>query len=237
MGDENFTSGQDNTVTDETNSETNEQSSDVNASAESSTQQSKTSLGDSDSDAKNNDEDNSSNNDADEFAKEYIGKPETGYDYNEIELPEGMTIDEDGAKQLNDIATKYNMSNKGACELMKMAVANATKIQQQILQSQTNETNQRLERYQNEILNDSEIGGDKFDECKALAEKAYKQFIQIDKEAHELFVKSTLNSNPAVFKMFVSIGKQMGDGKIHSGSSSASSKKDVATRLFGSENK
>ena len=51
----------------------------------------------------------------------YFGRPEY-YDYSDIELPENYDYDQDLLNEFNELAAKYNLSQKGANELMSMAV-------------------------------------------------------------------------------------------------------------------
>lgn len=167
----------------------------------------------------------------DEFAKDYLGKPENGYDYKEL-MPEGWELNKDLTEKFNDIAGKYNMSQKGASEAMALAVDLAKQTQEGVLSAQAQEIEAKRIKYSELVTKDPEIGGAKLDESLRVANLAYSKFIQGDKEAHDEFCKSGLNGHPAVVKMFYEVGKQMQDDVIHSGGASSSSSKSGSELLY-----
>lgn len=156
--------------------------------------------------------------DEEKFAKEYVGKPEEGYDFKDVELPEGMTFNEELTEGLKDLAGKYNMSQKGANDLMSMGVKlvqNATAAQMEAFTNQCIETNNK---FFEALKADPEIGGSKLEETCKVADVAYKAFIQgIDADAHAIISQSGLLNNKAFVKMLYEIGGRMQDGKILSG--------------------
>lgn len=174
------------------------------------------------------------NSETDEFATEYLGKPDTDYDYKDI-TPEDMTLDKDLTEKFNQLASKYNMSQKGANEFMSMAIESAKNIQQQLIQQQANEYKTRMDSWEQKILTDPEVGGVNFDESKRIAENAYKEFIQKDPECHQFFQQTGLNGNPTVFKMLYEFGKQMQDSKIYNDGDVAAKERTAAEILFGAD--
>jgi len=204
---------------------------DVNPSAEGTTSTDTTGLG---AEAKEGDETTTGLGETVEevWAKDYVGKPEEGYDYKEI-LPEGWALNEELAGKFNDIAGKYNMANKGASEIMALAVDLAKQTQDGVLSAQLKAVEANRIKYSEAVTNDAEIGGAKLDETMKTANVAYNHFIQSDKEAHEIFCQTGLNTHPAVVKMFHAIGKQMQDDSIHQAGSQSGEKKTAAQTLFG----
>jgi len=167
------------------------------------------------------------------FAKEYIGKPEDGYDYKEV-LPEGMELNKDLTEKFNDIAGKYNMANKGANEVMALAVDLAKQTQDGVLNAQFQAIEANKIKYIEAVKNDPEIGGAKFDENLRVANLAYSKFIQSDAEAHNIFDKTGLGCHPAVIKMFYEVGMQMQNDTVHREGQSVSAARSAEAKLYSS---
>ncbi len=135
-----------------------------------------------------------------------FGKPET-YDYSEVELPDNYYYNNDLLKEFNELAAKYNLSQKSANELMSMAVK-MTKLAGQNLDSEIeNRRKQQIYDYKKALLNDSQIGGIYFDKAIQTANMAYKCFA--DEDVQALLQETGLNCHPKIVKMFYQIGKLM----------------------------
>jgi hypothetical protein len=164
------------------------------------------------------------------FAKEYIGKPET-YDYKDV-TPEGMELNKDLTEKFNFIAGKYNMSQKGANELMALATDLAKQTQDGVLIAQSQQVEAKKEEYIKTLQADKEIGGAKLDKNLRTANLAYEKFIPND--VQDLFAKDGLNCHPSVVKMFYEVGKQMQNDTIHSANNSVvTAKINPAESLYG----
>lgn len=152
------------------------------------------------------------------FEKEYTGKPEA-YDYKEVELPEGMEFNKDLTDELNQFAGKFNMSQKGANELMGLGVKVAENIKTGLLENITKQVTDQSTRFFEALKSDPEIGGNKLDETVRVADIAYKQFVQnVDDEAHKIIMSTGLVNNRSFVNAFYRMGKQMQDGSIQGGS-------------------
>lgn len=150
------------------------------------------------------------------FAKEYTGKPDA-YDYTEV-MPEGMELNKDLTEKFNDIAGKYNMSQKGASEAMSLAVDLAKHTKDSMMNSLIQQCETQKSKFFEALKADPEIGGNKLDETIKTGNLAYKSYIQnIDAEAHQIIVDSGLCNNRAFVKMLYDFGKQMQDGTINNG--------------------
>lgn len=166
------------------------------------------------------------------FAKEYVGKPEAGYDFKDIELPEGMTFNEELTDGLKDIAGKYNMSQKGANEIMSMGVKLVQSAETKLIERLTQQTTDTSKKFFEALMADPDIGGSKWEETKKVANVAYNQFLAPDAELHALLQGSGVANNKAFIKMLYEIGGRMQDGKIVSGSAPAS-EKSREEKLYG----
>lgn len=125
------------------------------------------------------------------------------YDFKNVEIPEGMQLDEELTKEFSTVAKEMNLSQTKADKFMTMGVKLAEKIQNKML----NSYNEQINSYATMLNTDPEIGGAKLQQSLADANIAYKQFVPDD--AAKLLSDTGLNKHPAIVKVFMNIGKQM----------------------------
>lgn len=140
------------------------------------------------------------------------GKPEK-YDYAGVELPENYCYDENLLNEFNDLAGKYNLSQKSANELMSMAVKLTKLAGNNYSKTMAEQQRQQIENYKQNLITDREIGGAKFEKTMRTANIAYTQFA--DCEVQNLLANSGLNCHPKIVKMFYEIGKRMQNDSIY----------------------
>ena len=141
----------------------------------------------------------------------YFGRPEV-YDYKDVELGGDLEYDEKLLKDFNNLAAKYNLSQKGANELMTMAVKLAKQTQENFAKALSDTTQSQIQSYKDMLEQDKEIGGQNLDYSLKVANLAYEKFA--DDEVQALLAKSGLNYHPQIVKMFLNIGKQMQNDAI-----------------------
>jgi len=79
---------------------------------------------------------------------------------------------------------------------------------------------------------DPEVGGAKYDESRALAAKARDAFFGDLPEFREFLTTTQLTNHPAMLKGFARIGRQISDGSIHIGDSTAKEDVPLAHKLY-----
>ena len=159
----------------------------------------------------------------------YFGKPEQ-YDYSEVLLPDNYGYDENLLNEFNELAAKYNLSQKSANELMSMAVKLTQLTDSNILKAQAEQHRQTIENYKRTLVNDSEIGGANFDKTMKTANIAYTQFA--DEEVQKILQETGLNCHPQVVKMFYNIGLKMQNDYIYGANAAAVQKENREDILF-----
>ncbi len=159
----------------------------------------------------------------------FFGKPEK-YDYSGIELPENYCYDEALLNEFNELAGKYNLSQKSANELMSMAVKLTQLMGTNYSKTMAEQQRQQIENYKQNLLNDREIGGANFERTMRTANIAYSQFA--DNEVRNLLAQSGLNCHPKVVKMFYDIGKRMQNDSIYGVNIAATPKENREDILF-----
>ncbi len=159
----------------------------------------------------------------------FFGKPEK-YDYSGIELPENYCYDENLLNEFNELAGKYNLSQKSANELMSMAVKLTQLTGNNYSKTMAEQQRQQIEDYKHSLINDREIGGANFERTMRTANIAYSQFA--DNDVRSLLSQSGLNCHPKVVKMFYEIGKRMQNDSIYGVNIAATPKENREDILF-----
>ncbi|MBQ3640725.1 hypothetical protein II906_02175 [bacterium] len=159
----------------------------------------------------------------------YFGKPEV-YDYTSVELPENYCYDENLLNEFNELAGKYNLSQKGANELMSMAVKLTKLMGDNYSQAAAEQQRQQIEEYKRNLINDRQIGGCNFERTMNTANIAYRQFA--DADVQKLLSDTGLNCHPKIVKMFYDIGKRMQNDSIYGVSIAAAPKENREDILF-----
>ncbi len=140
-----------------------------------------------------------------------FGKPEF-YDYSKVQLPENYCYDENLLNEFNELAGKYNLSQKSADELMSMAVKLTQLTGNNYAKTMAEQQRQKIEDYRRNLLNDREIGGAMLNSTMRTANIAYTQFA--DNDVQQLLSETGLNCHPKIVKMFYNIGKKMQNDSI-----------------------
>ena len=159
----------------------------------------------------------------------YFGKPEY-YDYSEIELPENYCYDEQLLGEFNELAAKYNLSQKGANQLMSLAVKLTQLNGDNFSKTMAEQQRQQINEYKNALITDREIGGANFERTMRTANTAYTQFA--DDDVKTLLQETGLNCHPKLIKMFYNIGKQMRNDSIYGMGKAVAPKENREDILF-----
>lgn len=165
---------------------------------------------------------------------EIYGSPET-FDYSNVQLPEGMQLDEELLKEFEPVAKKLNLSNKSANELMNLAVkltekntAKFSEFAQELQQAKINSYH--------ELLNTDK-------ELNANNEAQYNQYLDVAIQGlkavatpgfTELLKTEGLTHHPEFIKTFHKIGELCASEKIPDAKYPAGQKElDAADVLYG----
>ena len=159
----------------------------------------------------------------------YFGKPER-YDYSGVELPENYCYDEVLLNEFNELAAKYNLSQKSANELMSIAVKLTQLTGNNYAKTMAEQQRQKTEDYKYNLINDRKIGCANFERTMKTANIAYTQFA--DEEVQNLLAQTGLNCHPKIVGMFYDIGKRMQNGSIYGVSIAAAPKENREDILF-----
>lgn len=168
---------------------------------------------------------------------EIYGSPEK-FDYSEIQLPEGMQLDEELLKEFEPIAREMNLSNKSANKLMglavKLAEKNFAKLGDFAAELQEAKKNSYLE-----LLNTDE-------ELNVGDEEKYNAYVNVAIQGvqafatpgfKELIKAEGLTHHPEFIKTFHAVGKQCVSEDIPNPQFPAGQKEiNAADVLYGERN-
>ena len=163
----------------------------------------------------------------------FFGKPNC-YDYSDVELPENYCYDEELLNEFNELAGKYNLSQKGANELMAMAVKLTKLMGNNYSETMAEQHRQKIEEYKHNLIADREIGGAKFEKTMQTANIAYSHFA--DEDVQALLTETGLNCHPKMVKMFYNIGKRMQNDAIYGVNIASAPKENREDILFPTMN-
>lgn len=159
----------------------------------------------------------------------YSGKPEF-YDYSAFKLPENYSYDEGLLNEFNDLASKCNLSQKGADEIMALAVKLAELTGGRFSDAAMQERRLKTEGWRRALMTDREIGGANLNRTMAAANTAYSHFA--GPEVQMLLQESGLNCHPEIVKMFCRIGRLMHNDKVSGADIAAPQKESREDILF-----
>ena len=165
---------------------------------------------------------------------EFFGKPEA-YDYKDVKLPENMQLDANMTGKFNEYAAKLNLSQKGANDLMAMAVELTQTTQQQTVEAMGKLQEAKINGYKQLLNSDKEVGGANLKESLATANVAYDAFFQ-DEDLRQVLAEGGLNVHPKFIKALKAIGSQMKNDTIHTSGNSVGDKKSREDILYPSMN-
>lgn len=159
----------------------------------------------------------------------YFGKPDR-YDYSSVELPENYCYNEELLNEFNELAGKYNLSQKSANELMSVAVKLTKLMNDNYSKTMAEQNREKINNYKQLLNVDSEIGGSNLSRTMNTANLAYSEFANADVQS--LLTETGLNCHPQIVKMFYNIGKRMQNDSVLGINSGAVLKENREDILF-----
>jgi hypothetical protein len=129
-----------------------------------------------------------------------IGTPEKPEDYKleKVELPNNVELDGEWEKELRELAHKLNLSQAQLGGLHQWYFKNLAS-EMQVVKTTAEQAHQALRK---------EMGSE-YDAAKTYIKRAVDKFLT--PEAELLFARSGLGNHPDILKLFLAIGKGMGE--------------------------
>ena len=129
---------------------------------------------------------------------EFVGAPET---YEDFSLPDGFAIDEEGKTQISELFKGLNLSQKGGQKLVD-AFTERMVAQKE---AELNELSEKRKQWRAAIRQRPQYASE-----RALAQKGLRAVVSEPEEV-ALFKNSWMSDHPALFSMFVKVGKMIGE--------------------------
>ena len=153
-----------------------------------------------------------------ESTNENTGAPEA---YEAFTMPEGFSLDDEGTRQLGELFRSLNLSQRGGQKLIE-AYAERVKANKA---AELEALAEQRRKWRGELRKSPT-----FDTDRALALKGLRAVAKTPEE-RELFTNSWLSDHPALFNMFVRVGRLLGEDVPLPGGGQAPAE-DSATRRF-----
>lgn len=163
--------------------------------------------------------------DEEKAGSDSVGAPEGDYSTENIEMPEGVRLDDGAMAEFGKVCRDLNLSQKAFTEI----AAKMTPVLQARQQAQ-------LEDIKRQFIetgrNDPELGGANWKSTMASAERAYAKFA--DAETRKVLQLTGLNCHPGIIRMFKRINDLISDDAVVRGQ--RSSKRDPLANFYDNSN-
>lgn len=161
---------------------------------------------------------------ADADADDGSDAPSEGY--ADFKLPEGMTLDQEALDAAKPLFQKYKVSQEDAQAFVDVMAGKVEAVRQ----GQIDAFNQLMTDWKEASKNDSEFGGDKFDESIALAKSAVDKFGT--PELTKLLEDHGMGNHPEVIRFMVKVGKLTAEDVPGGDQTPTSKEKDRLEQLY-----
>lgn len=156
------------------------------------------------------------------------GAPES---YEAFTMPEGMEADTALIEGISPVLKELGLSQEGA---QKLVDAYNTKIQADTTATQA-ASEAMVKGWKNDLMNDAEFGGAKFNENAAIANAAIKEF---GTPALVQMLQATgISNHPEMVKFAHKIGSLISEDGFNRGAADKGAKKSDAVILYGDDGK
>lgn len=145
----------------------------------------------------------------------------------DLKLPEGSLLDAKAIETISSYAKEKGLSNDEAQALINRD----SSLVAEYKNSQETAFKQVAETWVSQVKEDKEIGGASFKENAELAKRVIKKFATDD--FSKVLDNTGLGNHPELVRVFVRIGKQMGEDKFVNATHVGAEKKSIADRVYG----
>lgn len=138
--------------------------------------------------------------------------PKVPEKYEAFKLPEGATFDGQPLETFSALAKEAGLSQELAQKFVDMHLGFLGQQQEGYLAAMQ----EQEKTWGQELLNDPEIGGAKYDESVSKANRVLKTF-DTDGSLFKLISDAMLTKNPTIMKFMVRVGQAIGDDQLVDG--------------------
>lgn len=140
----------------------------------------------------------------------------------ELQLPEGMTLDEPAFAEFSAVAKEIGLTQEQAQKVAAVQIARE--------QKSAEETAKVIADWDKASQSDAEFGGDKFTANLAVVKRGLDAFAT--PELKGMLGKYGLVNNPEILRYFYRVGNAIGDDKVIRQNSASTGEKSIAKTLY-----
>lgn len=148
----------------------------------------------------------------------------------DLKLDEASVLDKSEVGEIEAYAKANKLNNEQAQHLLNMKHEAVSKFQQKQLE----EFNVAKERWRQEVVEDKEIGGDKFNKSVELAHRALERFGSTTLK--EQLEATGLGNHPELVRFFAKVGHSMAEGEIIKANATPVAQKSYEEIFYGGKN-
>lgn len=155
------------------------------------------------------------------------------YDFKDVQLPQGMTLDEDLLKEFTPLLKEDNLSQAQANRYMKLAVKLVEKQSNSMIEQIKQAQNASIAQYEQALNQDKEIYGGNKKQTDLYLDVADKGYNFLSQETRDELGKYGLNFCPSLIKDMNRLGKLFQNDSIPQGNKPVSTQESAAQILYG----
>ena len=129
--------------------------------------------------------------------------------YEPFELPQGVEVDTAALEEAQSLFAEARLSQPQAQKLVDLYAGKMNELVQRQIQTQISAAQDRQKAWVAEVRSDPELGGSRFEQARAAAQKALNRFgtPELRRTLDELWV----GNNPQLFRFFVRVGQAVSE--------------------------
>ena len=129
--------------------------------------------------------------------------------YEPFELPQGVEVDTAALEEAQSLFAEARLSQPQAQKLVDLYAGKMNELVQRQIQTQISAAQDRQKAWIAEVRSDPELGGRRFEQARAAAQKALNRFgtPELRRTLDELWV----GNNPQLFRFFVRVGQAVSE--------------------------
>lgn len=155
------------------------------------------------------------------------------YDFKDVQLPQGMTLDEDLLKEFTPLLKEDNLSQAQANRYMQLAVRLVEKQSNNLIEQFKQAQSATIAQYQNALNQDKEIYGADTKQTDLYLDVADKGYNFFSEETRAELNKYGLNYCPALIKDMKKLGDLFKNDTIPQGGKPVATEQTPAQILYG----
>lgn len=144
----------------------------------------------------------------DRATEEAAGAPPT---YEPFQLPQGVDVDSAALEEAQSLFAEARLSQPQAQKLVDLYAGKMNELVQRQIATQIAAAESRQKAWVAEVKNDPDLGGRRFEQARAAAQKALSRFgtPELRRTLDELWV----GNNPQLFRFFARVGQALSEDR------------------------